>query len=104
MATYAGYREGGVAFEGAAPAEYASSPGVRRLFCRTCGTPLAYRGERWPGEVHLFVATFDAPGDLPPRAHVNVGEKLPWVQLADGLRQFQTTGDGTPPDNAPAAS
>jgi hypothetical protein len=103
MATWAGFPEDRVAFAGAAPADHASSPGVRRTFCPTCGTPLAYRGGRWPGEVHLLVATFDAPEDLPPRAHVNVGEKLPWVHLSDGLRRFRTTGGDGPPEDPAAA-
>ena len=30
------------------PNEYASSPDVRRSFCGTCGSPIAYRSERHP--------------------------------------------------------
>jgi hypothetical protein len=98
MVTWAGFREDAVTFAPAAPSEYASSPGVRRAFCPTCGTPLAFRGTRWPGEVHLPVATFDTPADLPPRAHTYVADKLPWVHLADGLRQFQATGGDAAPE------
>src|SRR3546814_18613418 len=38
-------------FTGKAPAVYASSPGVRRLFCGRCGSPMAYETDRRPQEI-----------------------------------------------------
>ena len=38
------------------PREFASSPGVLRSFCGTCGSPIAYRTERRPDIIDLFVA------------------------------------------------
>lgn len=83
--TYAGYRADAVAFEGPAPARFASSPGVERSFCPRCGTPLAFTGDRWPDEIHLFLATFEDPMSLTPKAHVNTAEQLGWIHLDDGL-------------------
>ena len=91
FATYAGYESGAVTWTRGAPATYASSPGVVRSFCAICGTPLAYVGARWPGEIHLFVATFDDPAGFAPQAHVNTDEQLPWVHLADGLERLPRT-------------
>jgi hypothetical protein len=89
--TYAGYRTEAVAWTQGAPATHASSPGVTRSFCARCGTPLAFVGARWPGEIHLFVATFDDPAGFAPQAHVNVAEQLPWIHLADGLKRLPRT-------------
>ncbi len=52
-------REGNFEITRGAPAVYASSPGVARSYCRDCGTPLSYRAERYPGERHLLIGTFD---------------------------------------------
>ena len=91
FATYAGYPTAAVTWTQGRPAAYASSPGVTRHFCATCGTPLAYVGSRWPGEIHLFVPTFDAPAEFVPQAHVNTDEQLPWIHLADGLKRVART-------------
>jgi hypothetical protein len=90
--TYAGYRASAVAFDGAVPSRYHSSPGVTRSFCPRCGSPLAFVGERWPDEIHLFLANFDDPNDLAPKAHVNTAEQLGWIHLADGLPRFERSG------------
>nr|NIV31130.1 GFA family protein [Anaerolineae bacterium] len=55
---------------------------------------LTYESERWPGEVHIFVATLDDPEALRPQVHVNVAEKLAWISLDDGLPQKAGFADG----------
>ncbi len=93
FATFVGYkREQFRVIEGALQS-YASSPGVARSFCGTCGTPLTYGSERWPDEVHVYVSTLDRPEAFEPEAHVHVGERLPWLHLDDGLPRFLTTSD-----------
>ena len=57
LATYIGVRVDQFRYLEGEPAIYDSSPGVKRYFCPKCGTPMAYAGERWPGEVHLFHGT-----------------------------------------------
>jgi len=89
FATYVGYRADAVAWTGEAPRQYHSSPGVTRSFCGNCGSPMSFAGDRWPGEIHLFAASFDAPGALKPDAHVYVEEQLPWVRLDDGLPRIE---------------
>lgn len=97
MTTYAGYLEAQVSWAGAPRATFVSSPGVRRSFCPRCGSPVSFCGDRWPGEVHLFVASFDVPQDFTPRVHVHVAEQLPWMHLADGLPRYQLTAREGPP-------
>jgi len=67
------------------PAVYRSSPGVERRFCRDCGSPLTYEGERWPDQTHIMVCSLDDPVALQPTAHVHTDEQLTWLHLADGL-------------------
>jgi hypothetical protein len=97
--TYAGLLRPQVTWSGTAPSRYHSSPGVTRSFCGACDTPLAYEGERWPDEVHILAATLDDPSAIKPQAHVYVGQKLPWVQLSDGLPRYRTVGSEGPPMN-----
>lgn len=87
--TYAGYRSDQVAFTKTSPKTFTSSPGATRGFCGACGTPISFTGERWPGETHLFVCTFDEPQGLKPALHVQVAQQLPWLHLGDTLPRFE---------------
>jgi hypothetical protein len=88
FATYAGYPAQAVEWTAQAPRVFASSPGVLRSFCGNCGSPMSFAGERWPGEIHLFAASFDTPEGLVPQMHVYIEEQLPWVHLDDGLERI----------------
>lgn len=83
--SFFGMAEGAWRWTGEAPAVYASSSGVERLFCPRCGTPMAFRSTRWPGETHFYAASLEEPARYRPTLHVHWAEHLPWVQLADGL-------------------
>lgn len=91
MTTYAGFETSQVSWGGSPRGTYISSAGVQRSFCPRCGSPVSFSGDRWPGEIHLFVASFDEPANFAPRVHVHVGEQLPWMHLADGLPRYRTT-------------
>src|SRR3546814_17901676 len=62
---------------------YASSPGAERGFCSRCGSSLAFRSTRWPGELHLAVANLAGPADRAPQAHVFWDMHVDWVVLGD---------------------
>ena len=83
--SFLGMADGHWRWTGATPGTYASSPGVARDFCATCGTPMTYRSDRFPGECHFYAATLDNPAAYAPTEHVFTAEQLPWVRLADGL-------------------
>ncbi len=83
--SFFGIADGAWRWTGAAPAEYASSPGVTRLFCATCGTPMAYRSTAFPAEMHFYAATLDDPAPYAPTGHVHWADHLSWVHLADSL-------------------
>jgi len=67
------------------PATYASSPGVTRSFCATCGTPMAYETAERASEVDLYAATLDDPTGFRPATQIHWNEHLPWIANAGGL-------------------
>jgi hypothetical protein len=83
VAAYAGFEASNVQFTGGALTYFESSPGVRRGFCGRCGSTLTYEGDRWPGEIHLHVGTFDDAAAFAPAGHAFDSERLPWLRLAD---------------------
>ena len=93
MTTFVGVPRSAVTFSGAAPQVHLSSPGVRRLFCGTCGSPLAYQSDRWPDETHLYAASLSAPEEVTPQFHAYFEEHLPWLELADPLPRNAGGGD-----------
>jgi hypothetical protein len=82
------------AFTKGAPRHFNSSPGVRRGFCETCGSPLTYESERMPDEVHLYAASLVQPDRVSPSRHVFAEEQLPWFEVLDDLPRFATTSRG----------
>ena len=72
------------------PTAYSSSPGVQRYFCPTCGSPLAFVGNKWPGEIHLYAGSLENPDAIQPRGHVNVAEQLVWADVHDELPRYAT--------------
>jgi hypothetical protein len=84
--TWAGFRSDQVTVSGETLADHASSPGVVRSFCGRCGSPVAFRGARWPGEVHLPVCAFDDAAGMPPEDDHFETEKLPWAALLGRAR------------------
>lgn len=88
-----GVRDGGWSWQGQAPGRYASSPGVTRCFCTTCGTPMSYASTRWPDETHFLAATLSDPADYHPTAEFFTAERLEWTHAA-GLKSFSRTSGG----------
>lgn len=76
---------------GQEPGRFASSAGVERCFCRSCGTPLSYAGSRWPGETHFLAATLDDPADYQPTFHVYTHFALNWARIDDTMPRFSGT-------------
>ena len=83
---------------GAAPQSYVSSPGVTRHFCATCGSPMGFVADHYPGGMHLYAASMEEPDAFAPEFHVNHHAKLPWLRLEDDLTKFDTTLLETPED------
>lgn len=74
---------------GDAPKTYESSPGVRRHFCETCGSPLGFEADHYPGGMHLYAASLEDPDNFAPDFHVNTQAQLPWLDVNDQLPRYQ---------------
>ncbi len=75
-------------FVAGAPKLFASSRGVLRGACATCGTPLTYQHIDLQDEVDITTCSLDDPELVPPRDHVRTRSKLSWVHTNDGLPSF----------------
>ena len=72
-----------------APKVYESSQHGRRQFCGNCGTGLFYaNAEMLPGIIDVQSSTYDDPGAVPARAHIQVAERISWMERAHELPQF----------------
>lgn len=76
-----------LAFSGAPPVEFESSPDVRRRFCGRCGSPLTYENSARPGEVDITIGTLDRPDDAVPVDHIWMKDAAVWDRPQDGLPQ-----------------
>jgi hypothetical protein len=83
--TWIGQANGRWRFLGETPVSYASSPGVTRGFCGKCGSPIFFRADRFPDEVHFCAALLEQPERVAPSTHFHSKEMLPWIHLADDL-------------------
>lgn len=76
---------------------YESSPGGYRCFCRVCGSPLGARAK--DGKLSwVTLGTVEGDPGVRPNAHIFVGSKAPWYEIADHLPQF----DEWPPNAQPS--
>ena len=70
-------------------AEFESSPGKKRYFCRDCGSPLWSRRESDPDIIRIRLGLLDSDPGRKPLAHIWVSEKASWYDITDELPQAQ---------------
>lgn len=69
-----------------APKVYSSSENGRRHFCAACGTGLLYVNEAsLPGLIDVQSATLDDPNALQPQIHIQVADRIGWMERAHEL-------------------
>lgn len=78
------------------PKGYESAPGFLRLFCGTCGTPLAYRAKENPKLISFRLGCLDDPNAIRPQYHHFTSTQVSWCEIADGLPRH--------PEGAPESS
>ena len=69
------------------PATAHSSPGLKRGFCRNCGTTLFSMREE-QGVMGLTFGSLDEPDRVKPTDHIWISSKQAWLELDDGLPQY----------------
>jgi hypothetical protein len=71
------------------PKIYKSSEHGRRHFCGECGTGLFYTNDTvLPGIIDVQTATLDDPDAIAPAAHIQVAERIKWMERAHELPVF----------------
>ena len=66
-----------------------SSEHGRRHFCPDCGTGLFYFNDQMlPGVVDVQSSTYDNPEAVPAQAHIQVAERIGWMEKAHELPTF----------------
>lgn len=69
--------------------EYKSSEHGRRYFCPTCGTGLFYRNDViFAGLIDVQSATLDEPDAVPAQAHIQIADRIAWMETAHELPTF----------------
>jgi len=93
---YVDFLRDAVTFDGALTA-WSATPGVERLFCARCGSPIAYRGEGSPSETNVHLGAFAQPEAFTPNHVTFAHEALDWSGRAlEGLAlDSGTAEDGT---------
>lgn len=75
--------------------EYRSSELATRSFCPTCGTGITYRNETvLPGLIDIQGCTLDDPDTVPPQIHVQVAERLGFMETTSELPEFERYPEG----------
>lgn len=71
------------------PKVYESSENGRRQFCAECGTGLFYsNSQTLPGLIDIQSGTYDAPEEIPASVHIQVAERIKWMEDAHQLPEF----------------
>ena len=78
--TSAFFRHEGFRFVSQPPQWYESSAKVRRGFCSTCGSPIAYQHHDTK-HIAIWVGTLDEPGRFEPQVHWFSEARIPWVDI-----------------------
>lgn len=79
-------------------AEYESSPGVFRVFCRVCASPLYSRRTAMPDVLRLRIGSLDTPIASRPALHIFTASKADWYDIRDDAPQYPTRpGEMSPP-------
>lgn len=97
LTVWVGYRPAQVRFTRGTPKSFSKTKGVTRTFCADCGTSIGYADEGLDDELYLSIGYFDHPERFKPMAHAYWGERLPWIEFADGLPREETYSRGRGP-------
>lgn len=68
---------------------FASSSGVRRGFCRTCGSSLFF-DETGDPKMGICAGSLDAPTGLREKAHIHLASKGDYYAVEGALLEFDT--------------
>lgn len=70
-------------------AEYESTPGVFRVFCKQCASPLYSQRPHMPELLRLRIGTLDTKISGKPSSHIFVGSKAEWHEICGDIPQYE---------------
>ena len=68
---------------------YQLGENVTKHFCSRCGTPIFNRNSRYPGRCMVALGSLDKPATVVPSVNVHCENKLSWVILNRGMKNFE---------------
>lgn len=69
-------------------AEYRATPEKKRVFCRTCGSPIYSTRDALPETLRVRAGTLDEPVRTKLEAHYYVDSRATWWPLEDNLPRY----------------
>ncbi|MDH1010799.1 GFA family protein [Pseudomonas nicosulfuronedens] len=69
-------------------AEYRATPEKKRVFCRTCGSPIYSARDALPETLRVRAGTLDEPVRTKLEAHYYVDSRATWWPLEDNLPRY----------------
>lgn len=89
MTVFVGFKKEDIDLLGQQADEYGSGERISRLYCATCGSPIAYTDALLPGELYFYLGILDQQEKLAPRLHSWASEQLSWLHIDDHLPQYE---------------
>ncbi|MEM7663774.1 MAG: GFA family protein [Pseudomonadota bacterium] len=68
---------------------FVSSEGVRRSFCKKCGTTLFFEADYIPGLIDITTESFDDPDLVKPSAHIWTRHETDCVRELPDMMRFE---------------
>ena len=97
VATFVCVNSDAFCFTKGAPAVFGPSHGVKRMHCARCGSPIAYRSDRNPHQIDLYLGTLADPEASHPSFHVFAEAQLDCFEIADALPHYAKGQRGASP-------
>jgi hypothetical protein len=69
--------------------DFESSPGVHRIFCNQCGSPLFSRRPGPPEVIRLRIGTLDTPVPSKVQQHIFYADRARWFEVHDDAPKFE---------------
>jgi len=74
---------------------FENTPGAKRYFCSTCGSPVYARVDNDADHIRIRLGTLDRNAAAEIVAHVWVGSKADWDRIPDDLPQYREGAPST---------
>ena len=82
---FVGFSRDSVRWTGDTPASYAHSEKAERLFCKKCGSQIAYMSNSRTDQIDLYTASFEDPNAFAPTKTAFREEALSFIQALPNL-------------------